>query len=244
VRTHLRLGDVDLGPRVVAAGDVQIDGPVARRVRSVDLEVVAAEDVVVKDVHAQAVLRGEVGEERFPTRVAAVEVLSQKSGTEDLQKRTSGRHERQEEGRERQAHLVKVVLVPARLLQVHLEHLVPGVGRSLRATDPHPACRQGASAREPDRASAKGRAGRTGVQVVPAVVLLRDEVVRRHERLHVRVRVATKGDVRVDEEEVAVREDLDEGCEGSRQESARGRGEGARELADDAPASLGQVETL
>lgn len=102
MRTHLRLGDVDLGPRVVAAGDVQIDGPVARRVRSVDLEVVAAEDVVVKDVHAQAVLGGEVGEERFPTRVAAVEVLSQKSGTEDLQRRTSGRHERQEEGKERE----------------------------------------------------------------------------------------------------------------------------------------------
>lgn len=142
--------------------------------------------------------------------------------------RQGGTSGRRKEKREREAHLVKVVLVPARLLQVHLEHLVPGVGRSLRATDPHPACRQGASAREPDRASARGRAGRTGVEVVPAVVLLRDEVVRRHERLHVRVRVVTKGDVRVDEEEVAVREDLDEGCEGCRR-SQRGDEERVRE---------------
>lgn len=50
--------------------------------------------------------------------------------------------------------------------------------------------------------------------MVERVVLLRDEVVRRHERLHVRVRVVAKGDVRVDEEEVAMRKDLDEGCEG------------------------------
>lgn len=68
---------------------MQVQRVLPCRIRAVDLEVVAAEEVVVEDVDAQAVLGDKVGEERFPTRVAAVEVLPQEGGAEDLSKKVS-----------------------------------------------------------------------------------------------------------------------------------------------------------